>query len=258
MEIDKSGDKVTIVTPSWNSEKYIEETIQSVQMQTYQNWEMIIVDDCSTDHTVEIVNEIAMRDHRIKILVQKKNAGAAKARNRSTLEGVGRFVAYLDADDRWKSEKLAKQVAFMKEKDCGFSCTSYEVIDDNGKSKNKYIHMLPKVNYTDFLTNNLLQTVGIMVDVDKVDKKYLMMPDIRRRQDAATWLQILKAGFDCYGLNEILAEYRRTENSLSSNKFKAVKGVWNLYRDIEKLSLPFSCYCFVRYAFLAIWKRIYL
>ena len=84
------------------------------------------------------------------------------------------------------------------------------------------------------------------------------MPDIRRRQDAATWLQILKAGYDCYGLDEILAEYRRTENSLSSNKFKAMKGIWMLYRNIEHLSLPFACYCFVRYAVLAVWKRTYL
>lgn len=258
MEMNLSVDKVTVVTPSWNSEKYIEETIHSVQMQTYQNWEMIIVDDCSTDHTVEIVKQKSMEDSRIRILVQEENCGAAKARNRSMLEGTGRFVAYLDADDLWKPEKLEKQVAFMKEKNCGFSCTSYEVIDDNGNPKNKYIHMLPKVDYIGFLTNNLLQTVGIMVDTDRVGKEYLIMPDIRRRQDAATWLQILKAGFDCYGLDEILAEYRRAEGSLSSNKIKAAKGMWNLYRNVAGLSIPFSCYCFVRYAVLAVWKRVYI
>lgn len=251
-------DKVTIVTPSWNSEKYIEETIKSVQAQTYPNWEMIIVDDCSSDHTVEIVGKIAQKDPRICVLVQPENGGAGKARTRSMQMGNGRFVAYLDADDKWKPEKLEKQIVFMKEHQCGFSCTSYEVIGDDGTSKNKYIHMLPKVDYVGFLTNNLLQTVGIMVDTSIVDKKYLVMPDIRRRQDAATWLQILKAGFECYGLDEILAEYRRAENSLSSNKLKAVKGIWNLYRNIEHLSLPFSCYCFIRYAFLAVWKRVYL
>ena len=96
-----------------------------------------------------------------------------------------------------------------------------------------------------------------MVDIDIVDRKYLEMPDIRRRQDAATWLQILKAGYKCYGLDEILAEYRRAGNSLSSNKIKAIKGVWNLYRNIEHLSLLFSCYCFIRYAVLAVWKRVY-
>ena len=224
-------DKVSIITPSWNSEKYIKKTIESVQNQTYSNWEMIIVDDCSSDNTVKIVQEISKKDPRVRILKQNTNGGAAKARNRSLNEATGRYVAYLDADD---------------------------IIDDEGNTLNKEVHMLPSVDYVGFLTNNLLQTVGIMVDTSIVDKKYLVMPDIRRRQDAATWLQVLKAGYKCYGLDEVLAEYRRAENSLSSNKIKAVKGVWSLYRDIEKLSLPFSCYCFVRYAFLAVWKRIYI
>ena len=246
-------DKITVVTPTWNSENYIMDTIKSVQAQTYKNWEMIIVDDCSTDRTVEIVNKISGEDPRVQILVQNVNRGAAKARTRSMQAGTGRFVAYLDADDIWKPDKLEKQMEFMKKKKIGFSCTSYEVIDDAGKPLNKFVHMLPKVDYVGFLTNNLIQTVGVMVDISVVDKKYLVMPDIRRRQDAATWLQILKAGYDCYGLDEILAEYRRTENSLSSNKFKAMKGIWMLYRNIEHLSLPFACYCFVRYAVLAVW-----
>ena len=250
-------DLVTIVTPSWNSEKYIVDTIKSVQAQTYKNWEMIIVDDCSSDCTVNIVREIAEKDSRVQILVQKVNNGAAKARTRSMQAGSGRFVAYLDADDIWKPEKLEKQIAFMKKMKCGFSCTSYEVIDDDGKPKNKYVHMLPKVDYVGFLTNNLLQTVGIMVDTSIISKDYLIMPDLRRRQDAATWLQILKAGFECYGLSEVLAEYRRTRNSLSSNKIKAAKGIWKLYRDVEHLSFSFSCYCFVRYAVFAVWKRVY-
>ena len=257
MEEINQQDLVTIVTPSWNSEKYILDTIKSVQAQTYQNWEMIIVDDCSSDHTVEIVEGVSIKDPRVRIFIQETNSGAAKARNRSMQAGKGRFVAYLDADDIWKPEKLEKQIAFMKKNKCGFSCTSYEVIDDDGKPKNKYIHMLPKVDYVGFLTNNLLQTVGIMVDTSIVDKQYLIMPDLRRRQDAATWLQILKAGFDCYGVDEVLAEYRRADNSLSSNKMKAVKGIWNLYRNVEHLSLGFSCYCFIRYAVLAVWKRLY-
>lgn len=252
------SDKVTVVTPSWNSEKYIEHTIKSVQAQTYTNWEMIIVDDCSTDNTVKIVREISEKDSRIKLLIQPENGGAAKARTRSMQSGTGRYVAYLDADDIWKPNKLEKQIQFMKEKSCGFSCTSYEVINDAGAPLNKYVHMLPKVDYVGFLTNNLLQTVGIMVDTEKVDKSLLVMPNIRRRQDAATWLQILKAGHECYGLDEILAEYRRADNSLSSNKVKAAKGIWSLYRDIEHLSLSFSCYCFIRYAVLAVWKRVYL
>lgn len=251
-------DKVSIITPSWNSEKYIKKTIESVQNQTYSNWEMIIVDDCSSDNTVKIVQEISKEDPRVRILKQSTNGGAAKARNRSLKESSGRYVAYLDADDIWKPSKLEKQVQFMQERKCGFSCTSYEVIDDSGKPLNKEVHMLPKVDYIGFLTNNLLQTVGIMVDTKIVNKELLVMPDIRRRQDAAAWLQVLKAGFVCYGIEEVLAEYRRVTGSLSSNKVKAVKGVWSLYRDIEHLPLLFSCYCFVRYAFLAVWKRVYV
>lgn len=250
--------KVSVITPSYNSEKYISETIRSVQSQTYKNWEMIIVDDCSSDRTCEIVSAISEKDPRIRLLRQEKNAGAGAARTRSMRASSGRFIAYLDADDIWKPEKLEKQIRFMLKKNCGFSCTSYEVIDDEGNRLGKEVHMMPKADYVGFLTNNLLQTVGIMVDTSKVNKDLLVMPDIRRRQDAATWLQILKAGHACYGLDEILAEYRRAKNSLSSNKLKAVKGVWSLYRDIEHLSLPFSCYCFARYALLAVWKRIYL
>ena len=190
-------DKVSIITPSWNSEKYIEKTIESVQKQTYMNWEMIVVDDCSTDRTVEIVEKISKEDPRVRIIRQEVNGGAAKARNRSLCEATGRYIAYLDADDIWKPTKLEKQVEFMKANHCGFSCASYEVIDDEGRALNKEVHMMPSVDYVGFLTNNLLQTVGIMADTSIIDKKYLVMPDIRRRQDAATWLQVLKAGYKC-------------------------------------------------------------
>lgn len=262
-EMNSKGDifmnnKVTIITPTWNSQNYIQLTIASVQAQTYKNWEMLIVDDCSTDNTVNIIKEIANRDSRIILFEQKKNQGVAVARNIALYNGTGRYIAYLDSDDIWKPEKLERQISFMKRNNCGFSCTSYEVIDSSGKKLNKVIHMLDKVDYKNYLVNNLLQTVGIMVDTFKINKKYLEMPNIRRRQDAATWMQILKAGNICYGIQEPLAEYRRTPNSLSSNKIKAVIGTWKLYRNNEKLSFVFSVYCFIRYAILAVYKRIYI
>ncbi|MGF6989674.1 teichuronic acid biosynthesis glycosyltransferase TuaG [Lachnospiraceae bacterium PM6-15] len=250
-------DLVSILTPSYNCEKYIMDTIQSVKNQTYQNWEMIIVDDGSTDCTLDIVKQVSEGDSRIKLLCQNENCGAAKARNQSLLVAQGRYVAYLDADDKWKPQKLEKQIQFMKENGYGFSCSSYEIIDDDGRYLNKKVYMLDKVDYKGFLANNFLQTVGIMVDTKVVEKKHMIMPNIRRRQDAATWLQILRAGYVCYGMKEVLAEYRRTTNSLSSNKWKAVKGVWFLYRKIERLPFLYCCYCFTRYAFLAVWKRIY-
>lgn len=249
--------RVSIITPCYNCEKYIENTIASVQAQTYSNWEMILVDDCSKDRTCELVEKIEAVDNRVHLIRQETNAGAAKARNRALEYATGQFIAYLDADDVWFPEKLQLQVQFMTENKYGFSCTSYEVINDAGESLNKKVYMLPQVDYVGFLTNNLLQTVGMMADRTIVDEKLLVMPDMRRRQDAATWLQVLKNGHNCYGMKDVLAQYRRAEKSLSGNKFKAVKGVWYLYRHVEKLSLPFSCYCFVRYAVLAVWKRLY-
>ncbi len=250
-------EKISIITPVYNCEKYIENTIENVLKQTYINWELILVDDCSTDNSLKIVEKYAKVDRRIKVFRLKENGGAAKARNKALEESTGRFISYLDSDDLWYKNKLEKQVIYMLEKSIGFSCTSYEVVDDSGSKLNKNIIMKKELDYIGFLTNNLLQTVGIMVDLNYVDKQFLIMPDLRRRQDAATWLQVLKNGNNCFGMKDVLAMYRRTENSLSSNKIKAVKGVWYLYRKVEKLSLQFSIYCFIRYAFLAVWKRIY-
>lgn len=249
---------VSIITPAYNLEKFIEETIKSVIDQTYENWEMIIVDDCSTDKTCEIVNKWILRDKRIKLIKKNENSGAANSRNIALENSNGRFIAYLDADDLWFSNKLSKQIKFMLDKKCGFSCCSYEVIDSKGNSKNKFVMMKEKLDYMGFLTNNLLQTVGIMADLQVIEKDDLFMPNMKRRQDAATWLQVLKRGNICYGMKEILAQYRRVEGSLSSNKVKAANGVWYLYRKVERLSLVKSIYCFSRYAMLAVWKRIYI
>lgn len=259
--IDKSCDAqsplVSVIMPSFNSSKHIVEAIASIQAQTFESWELLVTDDCSTDNTVEIVTEIAADDSRVKLFKFAVNSGAAKARNNSLANAKGRYVAYLDSDDLWYPQKLEKQIAFMKKSGARFSCASYEVIDESGKPMGKTVTMLDRCDYMGFLTHNLLQTVGIMVDTSAVDKKLLVMPDLRRRQDAATWLQVLKAGCECYGLREPLCGYRRVPGSLSSDKVKAAKGVWFLYRGVEKLSLPVAAYCFVRYAFLAVWKRIY-
>ena len=251
-----NDNKVTVVTPTWNSAEYIRATIESVQAQTYQNWEMIIVDDCSTDNTVEIVNQLAANDTRIKLYCLSKNQGAALARNRAIEEATGRYIAFLDADDIWKPQKIERQLQFMKNNNYAFSCTSYEIINDKGIKTNKIIHMPAKVNYKKFLVYNILQTIGIMIDTKIIDKKIIYMPNVRISEDAATWLKILKHYEYCYGLNENLAEYRRRKGSLSSNKFISVQYAWNLYKNIEKLSLPLSLYCFMRYAFLAIIKRL--
>jgi teichuronic acid biosynthesis glycosyltransferase TuaG len=252
-----SEPKVSIITPTFNSERFIAETIQSVVKQTHENWEMIIVDDGSQDGTCAIVENHAAADARIRLVKLQQNSGSATARNTPLHKSSGRFVAYLDADDLWYPQKLSKQVHFMLDNQCGFSCVSYEVIDHNGISHNKFIQMKERLDYRGFLVNNLIQTVGVMVDLQRVSRMCLEMPDMRRRQDAATWLQILKNGNACFGLAEVLAKYRRTAGSLSSDTFEAVRGVWHLYRDIEQLPIGFCLYCFSRYAILAVWKRMY-
>lgn len=249
---------ISIITPVYNCEKLIKKTIQCVIEQTYKNWEMILVDDCSTDGSADIIKNIMKKEKRIKYYKLEKNSGAAVARNKALAISQGRFIAYLDSDDLWKKEKLEKQRKFMLDNEIGFCCTDYEKIKEDGTSLNKIIKIPRRVNYNLYLRNTIIQTVGVMIDTKITGKNLLIMPNIRRRQDAATWCQLLKNGFDCYELPENLSYYRVVNNSLSSNKLKAVKGTWFLYRKIEKLSVAKSIICFIGYAFNAIKKRIYL
>lgn len=248
---------VSVIMPAYNSEKHIAEAIASVQCQTLTDWELCITDDCSTDRTAEIIRTIAEHDSRVKFIKQPTNQGAAAARNASLDRAQGRYIAYLDADDIWYPEKLKRQVSIMEQHGFGFSCTSYEVIDEAGELMGRTVTMPAESDWWGYLTHNYLQTVGIMADVKRVDRELLRMPDMRRRQDAATWLQVLKAGHICYGVPEVLCAYRRVSGSLSSNKVKAVRGTWYFYTQVAKLPLLRACYCFARYAALAVWKRTY-
>lgn len=254
----KINNKVSIITPVYNCEKYIKETIESVQSQSYTDWELLLVDDMSTDNSANIIKEYIQKDNRIKYYKLSENSGAAVARNFALQKSDGRFIAYLDADDLWKKEKLEKQIDFMIANNYAFTCTDYEKITEESKSLNKIVKIPKKVNYNMFLHNTIIQTVGVMIDTDITGKEILIMPNIRRRQDAATWCQLLKAGYDCYEVPENLSYYRVVNNSLSSNKFKAIKGTWYLYRNIERLSLFKSSCCFVGYTLNACRKRIYL
>ena len=197
MRKKKDSELVSIITPIYKCEKFVKDTIECVLNQTYDNWELLMVDDCSPDNSADIIKKYAKDDSRIKYIKLEKNSGAAVARNKALHESKGRFIAYLDADDLWKSEKLEKQVNFMLDNNYAFTCTDYEKIDENGNSLNKVIKIPKKVNYNLFLRNTIIQTVGVMVDTKLTGKELLEMPNIRRRQDAATWCQLLKNGFDC-------------------------------------------------------------
>lgn len=226
---------ISIITPTYNCERFIGETIESVLKQTYKNWEMIIVDDCSTDNTYEVVKKYADNDSRIKYYLLEENSGAAVARTKAMQLATGDYMAFLDSDDLWISNKLECQLKFMKENNYNFTCTEYEQIDENGKSLNKVIKVKNKTNYNGVLLSCPVGNSTVMYNVSKMGK--FQVPNIRKRNDDALWLQMLKKEEYIYGLDNILMEYRIRTNSISSNKLDLVKYHWYLYRNIEHLSV---------------------
>lgn len=247
---------VTIVVPVYNAEKFISETIQTVQNQTYKYWELMLVDDKSSDKSVQIIRKYAQKDDRIKLIKNKQNSGAAISRNAGIDAAKGKYLAFLDADDLWHPHKLEKQVAFMREKDCAFSFTGYEFADATGKPNGKKVHVPVTITYKQALKNTTISTITVMFDLEMLLKVEIHMPDIRRGQDTATWWKILKIVPYAYGLDENLSIYRRNNATLSSNKYIALKRTWFIYRNIENLSLSQTIYCFTWYGINALKRRI--
>jgi len=247
---------ITVVTPSYNCSAFILDTINSVLSQSYSNWEMIIVDDCSTDNSVETIEKIINDNPRIRLIRLKNNVGSAQSRNIALEVANGRFIAFLDSDDVWYPDKLEKQVLFMLEKKTPISFTSYELIDENGVNKNHVISSVEKLHQIDYLKNTIIGFSTSMVDTKIVGNNF-RMKDIRTRQDTSLWITLLGKGFIAYGIDEVLVKYRVHSGSISANKAKAAKQVWNLYFNIHKIGLLKSMYCFSFYVFNAIKKRLF-
>ncbi|MFW0713404.1 glycosyltransferase family 2 protein [Aliarcobacter butzleri] len=226
-------DLVSIITPSYKSERFISQTIESVLSQTYQDLEMIIVDDVSPDNSNKIIEEYCKKDNRIKLIRLEKNSGPAIARNRAIEEAKGRYIAFLDADDLWKPEKLEKQIRFMEEKNCALSCSAYETMSEEGVLQNKFITIPLKISYKDLLKSNHIGCLTAIYDTQKVGKIY--MPLINKRQDYGLWLKILRKIDFAYGINEPLATYRLMSNSVSSNKISLFKYHYKLFREFENI-----------------------
>lgn len=231
---------VSIITPTYNCAVFISETIESVQAQTYQNWEMVIVDDCSTDNTREIVLRYAKLDPRIHYHLLERNSGAAIARTAAMHLAKGSYMAFLDSDDIWMPDKLSKQIAWMQKNGYAFSCTSYTQIDESGAPTGKTIVSIPKTNYNRLLLDCPVGNSSVVYDVEKMGK--FEVPNIRKRNDDALWLQMLKKEPYIWGMPEVLMKYRIRKNSISSNKLKVVKYHWILYREIEHLSVAQSAF----------------
>ncbi|WP_166373166.1 glycosyltransferase family 2 protein [Psychromonas sp. SA13A] len=231
---------VSIIMPSFNCEEFISETILSVISQTYKNWELIIVDDCSTDNSVNIINHFNKYDKRIHLILNDKNKGAAISRNKAIEYASGKYIAFLDSDDLWNADKLQKQISYMSANDLVFSYSAYETIDEQGMSLNRTIVPREKLDYLAMLKENQIGCLTAIYDQEILNKHY--MPLIRKRQDYGLWLSILKTTPYAYRAPGILAKYRIRENSISSSKIGLLKYNFKLFHTHEKISKLKSFY----------------
>lgn len=243
---------VSIITPTYNCGKYIAETIESVQAQTYQNWEMIIVDDCSTDNTKEIVRQYRVCDSRIKYYRFKNNLGAAAARTVSMKLANGQYMAFCDSDDLWVPNKLEKQIEFMNKNGYAFTCTAYEKINEKSESIGKVRKTIVKCDYDRLLLDCPVGNSTVMYDVSKMGK--FKVPNIKKRNDDALWLKMLKKEKYIWGMPDVLMKYRIRSRSISSNKISLIKYHWILYRSIEHLSVPKSIFHIVYWCVIGVLK----
>lgn len=248
---------VSIIVPVYNVEKYISQTMDCVRSQTYTNWELLLIDDRSTDATPEKIKEYMERvqDERIRLVTLTENEGVAKVRNRGVALAKGRYISYLDADDIWVPEKLEKELAFMQEKDAAFAFTGYEFADEAGVGRGIVVRVPETLTYRQALKNTTIFTTTVIFDTTKIAKENLKMPEIKS-EDTALWWKVLRQGYVAYGLDENLVKYRRIGQSLSSNKIEAIKRIWNLYRTSEGLGVLQSAWYFCFWAVNAVRRRL--
>ncbi len=241
---------VSIITPVYKAADFIEQTIRSVQAQTYKNWELLLVDDCSPDHSQQIIERLAVDDDRIRYCRLEKNCGAAVARNTAIAKARGEYLAFLDSDDYWEPEKLSIQTCYMAKNDIAFSFTRIKIKNAKGLSVKSNIPIPNKISYHGLLRQTVIATSSVMLNRTKIPD--FRMPLRRGGQDYATWLQILHNIDYAYGINESLTVYRTSNDSLSSNKLNSVRQVYEIQTQDEhigKLSAAFNTLCFCIYAF---------
>lgn len=245
---------VSIIMPAYNSRATIRDSIQSVCHQTYENWELLIIDDCSQDaqNIADIVYDF--HDSRIRYHRLSQNRGVAHARNVGISKANGRYLAFLDSDDLWHPQKLMRQINFMKKNEYAFSYTWYQHFYHDLHHLGKVIKTKRSVDYSELLKGNDIGCLTVMIDCSKIHD--IIMP-CQYHEDYITWLNILKKGWRAYSLPENLAYYRKGFSSLTSNKRKSLWGTWNVYRKSQNLSLLRSGYCILYYVYSGM-KKHYL
>lgn len=240
---------VSVIMPTYNCAKFIPESVDSVLNQTISDWEIEIVDDCSTDNTYEVLKPYLDRYPNIHYCRLKKNGGPAAARTEAMKRATGKYIAFFDSDDLWHADKLEKQIRFMEENDCAFSCTAYCHMDEAGNSLHQACFPPEKTDYRKMLRlSNPIGNTTVMYDQEKMGK--YEVPPIRKRNDFALWLKMLKDTPYCLGMQDILATYRIRANSVSSNKLSQIRYHWQLYREIEGLGVVKSAFYVFCWAFV--------
>ena len=242
---------VSVIMPTYNCGKYIEESILSVINQTIKDWEIQIVDDCSTDNTYEILKPYLHKYPNIHYHCLEKNSGPAVARTEAIKRAIGKYIAFLDSDDLWLPEKLEKQIKFMEDNNYLFSCTAYRQMNENSETLNVAYIPPEKTNYKKMIRlSNPIGNLTVMYNQERLGK--FEVPSIKKRNDFALWLQILKKTEYCHGMDEVLGIYRiGRKDSVSSNKLKQAKYHWQLYHMIEghnyiRSLYELSCWAFVK------------
>ena len=238
---------VSIITPTFNAEKYIRDTLQSVLNQSYQNWEMILIDDASTDQTVKIINDFAEKDVRFKLLKLSKNCGNGFARNAALEKATGKYIAFLDADDLWFPLKLEKQIQFLKANNSPFTFSFYDCIDEEGNSLDRRVEAPINLTYDELFFCNYVGNLTAIYDADYFGK--ITLEATQKRQDWRLWLTILKQIQSTKPVPESLAFYRIRKDSVSSSKFKLIKHNFGVYREFHGFNFVFSVLLMTRFLF---------
>lgn len=248
--------KVSVITPAYNADSFLEETVKSVQAQTFKDWEMIIVDDCSKDTTYQMAYALAKSDPRIKVFQNEVNSGVAATRNKALDVATGEYIAFLDSDDLWLPMKLEKQVEFMEQGQYCLTYTDYQIFDSTtGERRNKIIRAPNKMTAKRIYGDTSIGCLTVMVNRNKSGPFH--MPIIGHTEDNITWQEILAKGFVGHRLSMVLSLYRKGNSSLTSGKQKAAKQQWMTYRDYYKFSVMKSAFYFSQYAFHAVKKHFF-
>ena len=235
--------------PVYNSQETLKGAVESVLNQTYSNWELLITDDCSSDNSVNIIDELRLGySKKIKLFKTKKNSGPAAARNISIKNAIGELISFLDSDDIWMPEKLSKQVQFITENDYSVVFANYEKISFDGLRNNRVVKLPRIVDHCSILKSNSIPCLTAMYNINKIGKQY-QLEDRKfvSTEDYIMWLGILKSGVTAYGMQEVLALYRLSKYSISKNKFQMAKIRWRIYISVERLSFAKAIYSYICY-----------